>query len=279
MVNNPYCSHERSRRHDQEVRLLRNGTLSENQFFVSAIGRLISYEGTRNDRIAPYHSLHVIYSGEGKFQTRNREYSVRKGDVFLFSPGERYCYFDLPDRYWSYYWFILRGSGIDDIFSRIGLSAAAPYGQGMGMPLQIRLEEWFELLRKREDSFCFGHLLAWRILEQLSTSVKWSDPVPLGRRIREYIDVAGRVDVSVEEIADYFQLNRSTLFLAYKKEFGSGIKEYLMERRIHYAAELLRRSDEPLTAIAERCGFSSAQYLCRVIREHYGMTPDAFRRN
>ena len=54
--------------------------------------------------------------------------------------------------------------------------------------------------------------------------------------------------------------------------------DYILEQKVERAKELLRSSEEPLSTVAERLGFSSQSHFCRVFKEQVGLTPARFRR-
>ena len=52
---------------------------------------------------------------------------------------------------------------------------------------------------------------------------------------------------------------------------------YLTQVRVEAAKHLLAHREYPLEVVASLCGFSGANYLCRVFRHATGMTPTAWR--
>ena len=54
--------------------------------------------------------------------------------------------------------------------------------------------------------------------------------------------------------------------------------EKLNDLRAEYAKTLLMTTDMTVTAIAESCGFSSAQYFYKVFTKKYGTPPAKLRR-
>lgn len=59
---------------------------------------------------------------------------------------------------------------------------------------------------------------------------------------------------------------------------GESLHKYIMRQRAAEARELITSTTLPFDKIAELVGISSASYLSRTIREHYGITPSALRR-
>ncbi len=81
----------------------------------------------------------------------------------------------------------------------------------------------------------------------------------------------------VEELSDQLGVSKSHLVRVFSAEMGMGPGQYLTAVRIEAAKSLLARRDYPLEVVATLCGFSGANYLCKVFKKHTGLTPAAFR--
>jgi AraC-like DNA-binding protein len=51
----------------------------------------------------------------------------------------------------------------------------------------------------------------------------------------------------------------------------------LRRRRLNEACRLLTETNATMTAIAQRCGFGSANYFAQVFRREVGQTPSDYR--
>ena len=77
--------------------------------------------------------------------------------------------------------------------------------------------------------------------------------------------------------ADQLGVSKSHLVRVFSAEMGVGPGQYLTGVRLDAAKALLARRDYPLEVVATLCGFSGANYLCKVFKKHTGQTPAAFR--
>lgn len=84
-------------------------------------------------------------------------------------------------------------------------------------------------------------------------------------------------ECTVESLADQLNISRVTLFRMVKMTFGCSPKEYLIRYRIREAMKLLLGTTIPVSEIAERCGFSYANYFSRTFRSKMNCTPEEFR--
>lgn len=97
-------------------------------------------------------------------------------------------------------------------------------------------------------------------------------------KAKEYF--AGRLDAPfrIEDVVDYVGFSRSRFYEMFKSETGLTPNDYVQRLRISQACESLSGSDESITSIACRMGFSDSQYFARVFRKYMGETPSDFRR-
>lgn len=79
-------------------------------------------------------------------------------------------------------------------------------------------------------------------------------------------DLAARAGLSPNHLAELFT-----------RDTGLTPHRYLALRRLERAAELLRQTDLPVTAIAADLGFASPSHLARAFRARYGRSPRAWR--
>lgn len=64
-----------------------------------------------------------------------------------------------------------------------------------------------------------------------------------------------------------------------RRETGKSFVEYVTEKRLQKAKELLIESDWSIKAIFSICGFSSLEYFCAVFKKHFQQTPSQYRKN
>lgn len=81
----------------------------------------------------------------------------------------------------------------------------------------------------------------------------------------------------VEELAQELGVSKSHLVRVFSACVGVPPGRYLVAVRVQAAKRLLLHRDLPLDAVAGLCGFSGANYLCRVFKQETGNTPRQWR--
>lgn len=87
----------------------------------------------------------------------------------------------------------------------------------------------------------------------------------------------GLARLTTEEVARILGVSSERLSAAFRD--GGGLKTYLLERRLENARLALADTAraEPIGNIAHRLGFSDAAHLSRAFRQHFGVSPRAYR--
>lgn len=102
--------------------------------------------------------------------------------------------------------------------------------------------------------------------------------LPVLRTI-DYINKHLQSPLTLEEIANILNLNATYLSHLFKKETGRNIKEYIMQKKIKAAEDMLIYSTMSYSAIAEYFHFSSQSYFISCFRKATGQTPRQYRQS
>ena len=70
----------------------------------------------------------------------------------------------------------------------------------------------------------------------------------------------------------------STLLPVFKKVTGFSPIDYLLQVRLSKAAELLLKTELPVSEIAQKCGFHDSNYFSRQFRKRYAAAPKNYRK-
>lgn len=95
----------------------------------------------------------------------------------------------------------------------------------------------------------------------------------------DYISVHLHEQIPLETLARQANINRCYLSTLFKKETGVTISEYIAEKRMEAARNMLAYSDYSLSDISEILHFSSYSHFARVFRAHEQMSPNEYRRS
>jgi AraC family transcriptional regulator len=95
-----------------------------------------------------------------------------------------------------------------------------------------------------------------------------------------YISTNLDADLSLEEIAEAASFSMFHFHRIFKAVVGETVSEFTRRLRLELAANrLLSNYRDGITQIAFDCGFSSSQNFAKAFRQHFGMTPSAYRKS
>ena len=99
------------------------------------------------------------------------------------------------------------------------------------------------------------------------------------QRVIEYINENLPEALSLAELASIAKLSPHHFASAFKDSTGISPHQYVIERRLERARDLLRRNKNSISEIAHAVGFSSQSHLSAHFRRTMGLTPRTFRQS
>jgi AraC family transcriptional regulator len=99
------------------------------------------------------------------------------------------------------------------------------------------------------------------------------------RRVIEILNDEFTENFTVESLAKQVDVHPVHLAVAFRKFQRQTIGEYLRQRRLARATQMLFDRGIPLAVIAASTGFFDQSHFTRVFKRHLGLTPAVFRKN
>ena len=247
-------------------------------------------EGTNIDY--HYHEfckLLMLRSGSGGYTVEGHRYSLETGDIVLigkhcvhrpeFEHGllyERVIIYISPE-------FLQQQSTPDCPLEEI-FNGANGHVLHLNTPdalwsISDRLEK--ELSEDKYGRVIVSNGLLLRLLIEIARNMQdpnaaFSTPIaPTDSRILEilrYIDAHLTEDLSIDILAEEFYISKYHMMRLFKQETGRSIHDYLQERRLLHARDLIRQGISA-TDSCFQSGFRSYSSFTRAYAKHFGTTP------
>ncbi len=83
--------------------------------------------------------------------------------------------------------------------------------------------------------------------------------------------------ISAKDISQKLHINQSYLSRLFKREMGCSMMEYLAQRRMEHAKNLIANTQIPISSIAFNVGYADQNYFSRYFKKVTGQSPTAFR--
>jgi AraC family transcriptional regulator len=97
------------------------------------------------------------------------------------------------------------------------------------------------------------------------------------RRVREFIEAHLDDDIGLAELSAVAGLSQFHFARAFRKTTGVTPQQYLMQRRIERAKEMLSNERLPIVEISLRTGFKNQSHFTTLFRKFTSMTPKTWR--
>jgi AraC-like DNA-binding protein len=229
--------------------------------------------------VLPYETTHIVTKGHWSVELDGQPFDLYQGDLIVIFKGQDILAKDDPDDNASHYWIDLKGELLQDILDGLGVSPEAPLRKGrFDLLLEPLMNEMMRAYETEEYLPTFPMAMAWRIVELLGRSFASApQSMDLAARAKDMIDKHYSSGISVMEIADDLQVDRTTLFRHFKNMYGESPKQYLDRVRVECAMSLLEHTPHTVGEICSAVGYSHQQNFFRAFKRHTGSSPLSYR--
>ena len=231
-----------------------------------------------------YWVIHYCISGEGYFQILDKQNHIKSGDIFMIPPNTRNKYYPDFENPWSYRWIGIRGSNAKKILAQCGLS---PENYIIHHSYDSTLDHLFEKVyldfKKEQYLMALGNVLYLLSYIQNNVYNAKLDHLTPGElyfnQIISYIHKNYFNNISVSDIADNNNIDRTYVFKLFQKYMDISPSQYLQHYRLDKACVLLRKSSLSVTDIGYAVGFQHSPYFTKVFKNYIGVSPSEYRKN
>lgn len=235
--------------------------------------------------VRQHYLLHYVISGSGTLFSGDRRWAVRQGEAFLIHPHEITTYTADKQRPWEYMWVELDGL--------IALRSLEKCGLRRDMPLyrpkerlspcpvypllqQLVAQDPEHSLRIAGLTCLFLDALIANARQEGGEETRYGNK-HLDRAI-QYIERHYHRNLTIGEVADYCNIDRSYLSRLFQQQFGYGPKHSLLLLRMEVAISLLSDPSLPVKVIAYSLGYTSQMQFAKVFQQYFHRSPTQWRR-
>ncbi len=143
----------------------------------------------------------------------------------------------------------------------------------------VEQTELLDALKECARSIKNMHYFVQVLLEK-NKEISWkksADAEDTVRRIKEYIDANLDHELSRQEIADHVFMSKDYISHLFKRQENIGLVDYMNNRKIEQAKNLLRNTNIPVTLIAKKVGVPNYSYFCKMFKRQVGMSASEYR--
>ncbi len=238
-----------------------------------------------------FHKLVLLVSGQGDYTVEECRYALMSGDILLigshqvhrpeFEAGveyERVIFYISPD-------FLKKQSteecNLEALFDGTKGHVLRLEEKRYRKLLELVMELETEVVGEAFGKSVMGNSLLLRLLVKLGryrekTQQQWLEQrITTNERvlgIMSFIDNHLPEELDIDKLSEQFYISKYHMMRLFRKETGQTVFEYLTERRLFYARELIRQG-VPATESCFQAGFGSYSSFTRAYGKRFGTTP------
>lgn len=125
-----------------------------------------------------------------------------------------------------------------------------------------------------------GTALAVHLLRRYRASIPRNEGLSSHRLRRLYDFIEANLDqsLSLTQLSAVAGVSASHLKSLFRRSTGTPVHQYVIQRRVERARELLQRTNIPISQIALDAGFSHPSHMARCMQRILGLSPSALRK-
>ncbi len=122
------------------------------------------------------------------------------------------------------------------------------------------------------------HLMVEQVMEISCPREKVLSNQEIAVQVHDYLTSHLDSRLTIASLALQFHVNPTTLKQSFKEKYGISMAAHMKEHRLAAAAQLLKNSNDSVSAIANQVGFVSQSRFTEAFREKFGCLPREYRK-
>lgn len=223
-------------------------------------------------------------SGTGELINDRNRFQVPESHGMILYPDEPHRYHALESP-WYVHWITFSGRDVEGILHQLEILETQVLRVSEPQAIESTIRDALKTLKSRSPLHGIdASVLAYRMLMDLMKYVEREGESSHGTntsRLSAAFEIIEREihrQFAIEELADAIGVTEQYFCQLFKNVTGKRPMEYVNQRRVERAKEILVR--EPATSIAEigqRVGLENSSYFATVFRKYAQMSPRQFR--
>lgn len=236
-----------------------------------------------------FYEIFLIISGSAEHYGNGEWKELSRGDLFLIKPGDVHLYKN-PSEDFSFYNMVFSIETAEKLFSFYDKSLIEQFLLSTTIP-RVQLNPYdTDMFHKRfmaDIGIPDIHLRSFEnlsILTSLLAQIIYYNKIPVKQYPEWLSTLIGDIDNNnnylkgIDYLYEQVHKSREHVSRTFKKELGMTPTEFINNRKLHYAANLLKSSNIEIIEIAEMSGFSSLSHFYHLFRAQFDMTPKDYRK-
>ena len=222
-----------------------------------------------------------VISGTGHIEYGGEVIDVRAGTFYYIKKGADVVYYADADDPYEKIWMNLDGILVDRLTDLFMMGEVCTEEVNV-MRLFLEIHDRLEHMTPANVPETYRQISC--LLYELLSEVRRTEFFPdtedkntLDERIRTYLDSNLYNDISLDLMSEHFGITKMHIIRVFKKKFGITPMQYLIDRKISVAKNLLSGTVMPIKEIASLLRYSNTQHFSSSFKAATGVTPGKYR--
>lgn len=220
-------------------------------------------------------SIYFISEGSLKFTLKDREFMALKNDVVFLKGGEE-CYIENVSDSQSSLYYIAFYPNENVVFNINTVTKDTGYANIFKDILDTHLSQApFSRLRLSQ---LFTKLIYQLALDSMQTRKDYASMSKISAAA-EYININYYKNITIDQLCKITGYSPSHLRRMFLKTYGISPQNYIIDKRIEMAKEMLLDIPERNTEeISDMLGICSSTYFCKLFKSRTGLSPMEYKK-
>lgn len=231
----------------------------------------------------PCYLLLYTENGYGKLFWDNNIYSL-ESNTLLFLRCDQKFRIEIAVSPWNYHVFFMTGAKLDfyyhlfpsDSFPLFFLPDYSPiirniYKLASGSPSS-------SIYNKLFDSRLINDILCDLLMENFKTESAEARTPDYLQEMKNLFDIDYQENYALDELEEHFNISKYRLCREFHTYFGESPKQYLNNRRIDIAKDLLLTTDYRIHEIGSLVGLENTNHFINLFKKRTGLTPLSYKK-
>lgn len=222
----------------------------------------------------------VMYVAKGilHVEQNNRHYKLEAGQYIVMKLTQKHKYYSDAVNPSSVIWFHFKGKEITSLLDRLDKKGKMPL-IATSKDCEGKILKMFSVTKNRKIDYEYDlsaqiySLVLGLIKDSLIMVQNSGDSTLFYFAVDTYIDENISEKLSLEILADTFNMNKYYFCRKFKKHFNNSPMNYINAKRIGIAKNMLDSTNDSLVFIAEQLGFYDQGHFSKTFKSIEGINP------
>ena len=228
----------------------------------------------------------VVTKGKGILSYQDKKYEIKAGDCIFLNCKNEYSHESSFEDPWTLSWVHFFGNNAEDLYNFYMEQDNSFLFTPLSPNEYLAIIEHLYHTQKNPDTNT--ELICHKELTDLFTlcflehnKIKNGQNQSIREKIlqiRTYLDPNFAQKINLDQLSTDYFISKYHLSREFRKYTGVTFSNYLLQKRISHAKNLLRFSTDSIESISICCGIPDCGYFIKVFKNAENMTPQQYRK-